>query len=106
MLAGSNISPCEPILMHVGKLMKTKPPTTSKEMVDIFVDAFQTELRTEQERSVLSLYDLKMPSFLKTGLKNFGDLGFSEIRTRLEQVVLDCEFCVVSTTVNTLLFFQ
>jgi hypothetical protein len=93
MFAGNDISPGIPILSEVKQALDWDKCSLG-EVVAAFQQAYQSQLMAERERRVLATYGLTFPQFLASGLASFGDMGFAELRARIEEITLEIEFLV------------
>jgi hypothetical protein len=84
-----------PVLPIIGRVKREATnETTPRQMLNLFAGAYQAELDEERRRRVLAPYRLDIESFRTNGLREFGEMGFSDMRSRFEQITFDCQFLV------------
>lgn len=92
MLAGDDIHPAETIIRELRRSLNEYSTPTLNEVETCIRSSWQTVKNRIAETQVLSPYGMDTETFVHEGREMFGDIGFAELRARIERASeLSCE---------------
>lgn len=94
LFAGEDITQFRPIVQEVATVLESHSAVSLALAEQTFTEKYRERLKRECEARVLSVYGLDRDTFVKNGLRTFGEAAFSDLRYRLETTRLGADFLV------------